>query len=459
VERGVHASRNETGADEAPRRSRLLLFQKAVRESEARHALVVEALAEGIYEWDTATDRLYVSSRLIEILQLEQPPAVARDWNERIHPEDLDAFRGGLIRHLKGETPRLECTYRFRGVSGYRWICDRGIAVRDDTGHAIKVVGAISDITAQKHAQAALRASEERYAIAMEAMNEGVIDWNLDTEEIYCSPCIETLFGLPPGVSFTPQLLLASILPDDRPAYREKILAHLRGERSELDSELRCTDAVGRLRWIRLRGRALRDEAGRARRMVTSVRDITDLKRREAELRCAKEQALQASEAKSGFLANMSHELRTPLNAVIGITELLMEDLADLAAERTEPLARIYRAGKQLLSLIDDILDLSKIEAGKMTLNLSRFDLEVLVADLLPTAEPLAMKNGNRLQLHFPEERCLLHTDEGRLRQVILNLLANACKFCSGGTVTVRVTLARRDGREGVAIAVTPASA
>jgi adenylate cyclase len=148
-----------------------------------------------------------------------------------------------------------------------------------------------------------------------------------------------------------------------------------------------------------------------------------------------------ASRAKSDFLALMSHELRTPLNAVIGITEMLKEDAAEGGRkELDEPLSRILRASRLLLTLINEILDLAKIEAGKLALRPERVDLDALVRDVLQTAEPLADKNRNRLALDCPEPLGEVSADGMRLRQIMLNLLSNACKFTEAGTITLAVT-------------------
>ena len=162
-----------------------------------------------------------------------------------------------------------------------------------------------------------------------------------------------------------------------------------------------------------------------------------------------KSRALQiASQHKSQFLANMSHELRTPLNAIIGLTEMLREEAEGPEfAGFTEPLDRVHRAGKHLLGLINDVLDLSKIEAGKVELHEEDFDLAMLARDLVVTAQPLADKNGNRLALEFALGAAPMHGDQMRLGQVLLNLLSNACKFTENGTVTLRYRGSRGKAR------------
>jgi GAF domain-containing protein/DNA-binding response OmpR family regulator/anti-sigma regulatory factor (Ser/Thr protein kinase) len=155
-----------------------------------------------------------------------------------------------------------------------------------------------------------------------------------------------------------------------------------------------------------------------------------------------KSRQLEAADRhKSEFLANMSHELRTPLNAIIGYSEMLQEDAADLGAEQfTDDLKRINAAGKHLLELINAVLDLSKIEAGKMELYLETFDVVALVRDIAAVIQPLAGKNANRLEVRCPDEAGTMHADLTKVRQALFNLLSNACKFTDRGTISLVVT-------------------
>ena len=164
----------------------------------------------------------------------------------------------------------------------------------------------------------------------------------------------------------------------------------------------------------------------------------------------------EASQHKSQFLANMSHELRTPLNAIIGVSEMLREDARDLKREdEFEPLDRVLGAGRHLLALINDILDLSKIEAGRMELHLETFPLAPVIKDVAKTIEPMATKNGNRLVIDCPADLGTIYADQTRFRQSLLNLASNANKFTEKGTVTIAAHEGQENGRDWITLAVT----
>ena len=179
-------------------------------------------------------------------------------------------------------------------------------------------------------------------------------------------------------------------------------------------------------------------------------------KRAEEEVNRAKEAAEVANQAKSQFLANMSHELRTPLNAVILYGELLQEEAQDLGVDRFIPdLEKICNAGRHLLSLINNVLDLSKIEAGKMELYLETFDVEAMIREVVGTVQPLFKQRSNSLQVRCPTGVGSIHADLTKVRQTLFNLLSNASKFTEKGTITLDVAREEAWGRDGVVFKIT----
>jgi signal transduction histidine kinase len=176
---------------------------------------------------------------------------------------------------------------------------------------------------------------------------------------------------------------------------------------------------------------------GRRVGLMALYHDVTELLR-------ARREAEAANSAKSQFLASMSHELRTPLNAIIGYSEMVQEEVEELGQPQlANDLTKIQTAGRHLLALINDILDLSKIEAGRMELYLETFELRKLIDEVVTTVQPLVQKNANELVVKIPERPGAMHADLTKVRQMLLNLLSNACKFTERGTITLTVARER----------------
>ena len=261
-------------------------LKRSLRESEERYALVSEAVAEGIYDWNIELNSLFVSPHLMEIFGFEGAGLTSKDWYGRVHPEDMENYRMALRECLKQRSLKLECQYRIRAADGnYRWVEDHGLPIRNDMGRTIRLVGAVSDISRRRQMEQALLDSERRYALAMQAVNEGVYDWNIATGEIYYSPSVRTALGFTPEELGSRTDWLDRIHPDDLTAYKQAVGAHLKGETDRLTCEYRYRHPDGTWHWARQHGLALRDQTGRAYRMAGSTGDITAERRLLNELR------------------------------------------------------------------------------------------------------------------------------------------------------------------------------
>ena len=311
-------------------------------------------------------------------------------------------------------------------------------------GDLLNMMGAISSQIAQymkRHqTEEALRYSETLQRMALTAAHMGVWDLDINTGEEHWSGEMKTMWGINVDVvNINHKDFFRRIHPDDRQHVVEALTQTLH-EGAEYCPEFRIIQPNGSIRWLNSKGNLIRDEAGKPLRLTGVAVDITDRKQAEEVLRKNKEAAEEANRAKSQFLANMSHELRTPLNAIIGYSEMLQEDAEDLGYEDFVPdLGKIRSAGKHLLALINDILDISKIEAGKMELYPETFDVAQLLFEVENTIRPLVEKNGNTLKIHSPQHLGSINADLTKLRQALFNLLSNAAKFTEQGTITLTV--------------------
>ena len=223
------------------------------------------------------------------------------------------------------------------------------------------------------------------------------------------------------------------------------------GEGKVTDYELTAHARDGKETVVSYNATTFHDRDRKLRGVVAAARDVTERKRVEEEVAKAKEAAETANKTKSLFLANMSHELRTPLNAILGYSEMLHEDAAERQLDEfSGDLEKIIAAGKHLLALINDILDLSKIEAGKMELFLEDFDVAKMIDEVASTIEPLVEKHANTLQIELGPGLGVMHADLTKVRQSLFNLLSNAAKFTHEGLVTLDASRQRMDGSEWI---------
>jgi PAS domain S-box-containing protein len=307
----------------------------------------------------------------------------------------------------------------------------------------LTVWGVGIDITERKRVNQALRQANARLDLAVRGSSVGI--WENDmgggdyrSGQLYCINIMEQLGYPAPEDTIDYTAIMAPTPAEDRVRVEAAVRAYFAGETPDYYVEFRARHRDGSYRWMLSRGIAVRDADGKPIRFAGTRIDITDLKRIQEELRQAKEAAEAASRAKSEFLANVSHEIRTPMNAILGMTDLALD--TPLTEEQRNYLTIVNSSANALLSVINDLLDFAKIEAGKLELRPADFSLRSVVHETLRSLAHRAHRKGLELLCRIdPSISDALVGDEGRLRQVLLNLVNNAIKFTERGEVHVEV--------------------
>jgi PAS domain S-box-containing protein len=279
----------------------------------------------------------------------------------------------------------------------------------------------------------------ERYKLAVKGSNDGIWDWDVRSGELFWSDRFKEILGID-DPAFVPSYdeFKARLHPEDRDFIVAKLEDHTR-TRTPYDTQFRMRLESGDYVWLRGRGMSVWNDKGRATRMTGSVTDITAQKMIEEDLRVARDQANLANQAKSDFLSHMSHELRTPLNSIIGLTRLLYED-RNIGNEQREMARVAYRSGESLLSIVDDLLDISKVESGRLELDNVSFSLPDVINGVMDTMEPLAHDKGLDFSCSFPEASLpFVAGDPARLSRIMINLIDNAIKYTQRGSVSVSI--------------------
>ncbi len=338
-----------------------------------------------------------------------------------------------------------------------RWYEIVKFPLLDTRGRMVALGGVATEVTERKRQEQTLRASEQRLSLALQGARLGLWDWDLSQGTgTMNARCLEISGLKPTDPAPATADWEARVHPEDRAALHAAVQAHFAGDGEGFSVEHRLRRFDGRTVWLLAAGRVVaRDAAGRPLRAVGIHQDISerreaqaaleaahaDLERRvderTAELDIARQRAEAANRAKSVFLANMSHEIRTPLNGVIGLTRLLSQ--SPLSAEQAGRVQRIDRSAAHLLGVLNDVLDLSKIDAGRLELQPAPFSLRGLMAQVRSLVAPMAKEKGLRLKVHGAQGPDDWVGDALRLRQALLNLATNAVKFTSHGEVCIQV--------------------
>jgi PAS domain S-box-containing protein len=411
---------------------------------------LVESMAKiGYWRWRAGEDRPLWSPGLNRIFGYDAAlPAPYIGWvREHIHPQDREIFDQSREMALKTPEP-FHVQVRLNEPEPARVIEIHRGAEFDEHGKPVLLVSFFQDVTERVRAEAEREQAKQVYEVITEHAHDIISLQAPDGKFLFVSPALRRVQGFEPG-ELSREQILNLVHEDDKDELRKSFPPPKPGE--SVSAVYRTRHKDGHWLWLETMRRGVYDANGNLRHTVGVTRDITARKVAELELKAAQERAEAANKAKSRFLANMSHELRTPLNAVIGFADVMRNEmLGPLGTDKyKEYVNLIHSSGQMLLDLISDILDMAKIEAGKMQLHYEEVDLPAVIADCLKLIGPRAQQSRVTLHSQLPE-MLSLEADQRSVRQVLLNLLSNAVKFSAGGSVTVSA----RQESDSVVIAV-----
>jgi two-component system sensor histidine kinase/response regulator len=410
---------------------------------------------------DSAPDTIYFHDREGRFLRINKAQAQMlgiADPKEAIGKTDFDFFSPEAAREFQAAEqkllntgqPILDAVQKITKPDGrIQWVSATETPLRDAQGKIIGYVGISRDITARKQVEEALAASEEQFRQLAENIHEIFFVGEPERRGLtYLSPAYEEIWGRPRQEAYDrADAWIDTIHPEDRERVISFFARAYRGEQA--DEEYRVVRPDGSVRSIKARAFPVRDAAGKFYRVVGIAEDITESKRIETEIIRAKEAAEAANRAKSEFLANMSHEIRTPMNGIMGMTDLVLD--TELTPEQREYLVMVKSSSESLLAIINEVLDFSKVEAHKLTLDPIDFNLRDSLGEAVRGLAPAADQKGLELVVDVqPEAPEWVNGDPTRLRQIIVNLIGNAIKFTEHGEIVLRVGTEPEDASDGL---------
>ncbi len=406
-----------------------------------------------------------VSANVTELLGFEVQETMTYDWwAKQLHPDDRERAFASLSETIAQGSCTIELRMRHKDGS-VRFIEDKRRLIRDADGKPVEILGAWNDITARTEMESALRASEQRLNLAMEASNVGQWDWDTETNAVFFSPEWKRQLGHEDSEIENAFFEWKDRLhPDDEEPTMVALEAFRADRSNAYDVEFRLRHKDGSYRWIHTRANFGCTDGVKQTHIFGCHVDITDRKVAEENLRTTNEQlearveertstlartndelvlakhvADRANAAKSEFLSGMSHELRTPLNAILGFAQLLELDSKD--ERQHDSIEHILKGGRHLLDLINEILEISRIETGHIELSIEPFRVSEVVRESTLLVQPMADTAGVKLIDNTSDSTLYIRADRQRFRQVIMNLVSNAIKYnVPDGVVTVSLS-------------------
>lgn len=451
-----------TEADAARQRIDEMRTQLIQQEAEEKYRETFDHVAVGLSHVSLDGRIIRVNRQFCEFVGYDESELLKMGIHDITHPEDCYQDLEKVQQLLAGSTQGFSHEKRYLRKDGsVLWVFLRVSVVRDAHGQPKYFIGAQQDITLRKKFEISLRESEEKFRYLSEAIpmmiwtadGTGAIDYINHRWHAYTGLSLETILGWG---------WLQTLHPEDLSSCVERWGAAFRsGEYYEMEARMR-NGQNGTYRWHLTRAVPVKNEAGQVLKWFGTCTDIDDQRRAREELQAnltelqrishersrlaeSERAALEASKLKSEFLANMSHEIRTPLNGLLGMTDLLLE--TKLKENQADLARTIRQAGRTLLDLLNDILDLSKIEAGKLHIESNPFDGGLLFAELERLMLPSVEAKGLKFSMSIKTLQGWFHGDFFRLRQILLNLVQNAVKFTVSGSVGIKARFRETGGR------------
>jgi len=425
-------------------------IEARLKSADERLNLALESTQAGVFEWDVETDQVFCTPSIWKLIgaSADVMPATGTDWLNLLHPDDRPSVRAVIDAHFRGESPLIEIEHCVHLANGeWLWLAFRAKCTSfSATRLPRRVLGTVQNINARKRADEALRTSQAETRklslvasktdnIVVIANAEGLIEWANDSftrltgrplQEVYLQPMLEQLAN-----------------GKDDPFLTARLRAAMHGG-EHLSAEAVQLAADGRRIHISIELQPVLADDGRVENTIAIATDITARIETEQQLRRAKEEADAASRSKTEFLASITHEIRTPMNGVLGMTSLLLE--TELSPEQRDFVSTIRTSGDSLLAIIDEILDFSQAESGKMALESQTFEVGQLLDEVVDhyTAQAAA-KNIELASTIAPEVPACVSADIRRLRQILANLVSNGIKFTARGSLTIEVSAGPTD--------------
>jgi len=418
--------------------------QQKLKDFESRFRLALEKIGDNVWEYDFVSNKTVFSNPEKNFLgyNFSENTDNVRLWWNSIHKDDLHLMIENDRKCRYGEIDFHILEYRMIDKDGsIRWVLDRGVVIEKDMdGKPLKIIGTHTNITDQKIAEEALRIKEEKYRNIITNMNLGLLEVDIEEKIQYANQrfCIMSGYELHDLIGKKASNLF--VTPESRDLLEQKNESR---KNNIADAyEVSVTDKNGQLRWWLISGAPNYNDQGKLIGSIGIHLDVTEQKNLELELIEAKNFAEASTRAKEIFLANMSHEIRTPMNAIIGMSNQLAK--TSLSHNQEFYLHTIQSAADNLLVIINDILDLSKIEAGKLALENIGFDPRQLADSVMRVMMYKAEEKGIAFTTSHIDNKLspVLIGDPFRLNQVLLNLLSNAIKFTEKGSVDVSFQVA-----------------